>query len=360
MVKKKTAGKWVVGTLTAVILLLAAFAGICIYVDPFCHYHAPLRGYDYTSLAADYGASMYMNDGIIRLCNYGGIITGSSMTENFKTSEAESLFGVRFIKIPLAGSGFKEMNTQLERVYERGKSPKYVIRSLDDYAIEQNKDETRRDLSEGEYLYNNNVFDDVNYLFNLEVFLKYTCYILSHPSNGGGESFLDFDNYCSWSYPTGKEAVLKNYTAGSVTEKTVFTPEDREQLLENIRCNITDFADAHPETTFVWFFPPYSICNWEKLSTANSLQWTIEANRTSAEELLKCPNIKLFGFDNHYDIVCDLDNYKDPKHYCADVNSEILKMMADGTSMLTIDNYEDYFSEIERFYGEYDYSRLWE
>ena len=153
---------------------------------------------------------------------------------------------------------------------------------------------------------------------------------------------------------------MENYTAGSVTEKTVFTPEDRERVLENIRCNITDLAYAHPETTFICFFPPYSICNWEKLFTANSLHRMIEANRTAAEELLKCPNIKLFGFDNHYDIVCNLDNYKDPKHYSADINSELLKMMADGTSMLTLDNYEDYFNEIEQFYGEYDYSRIWE
>ena len=186
MVKKKAASKWIAGTLAAVILMLAVFAGICIYVDPFCHYHVPLDGYDYST----WSNVQYLNDGIIRCYDYGGIITGSSMTENFKASEAEELFGVSFIKIPLAGGGFKEINEQLERVYARGKNPKYVITSLDDYAIEQSKDETHRDLSEAEYLYNDNVFDDVNYLFNLKVFTRYTLTILEHPLNGGERIIL--------------------------------------------------------------------------------------------------------------------------------------------------------------------------
>lgn len=85
-------------------LLLAAFAGICVYIDPFCHYHAPLSGYDYSIVAETVG-SMYLNDGIIRHFDFDGVITGTSMTENFKPSEADELFGGKFIKVPLAGSG---------------------------------------------------------------------------------------------------------------------------------------------------------------------------------------------------------------------------------------------------------------
>ena len=181
MVKKKAASKWVIGTLTVAFLLLAAFAGICIYVDPFCHYHMPLDGYDYSVAWSD---SLYLNAGIAKHYDYDGIITGTSMSENFKTSEAERLFGMSFIKIPQSGGSFKEINTLLELAYASGKNPKYAIRSLDDYAISEDYNSLPH-LSAVDYLYNDNVFDDVNYLFNLEMFTRYTCSILAHPLNGG-------------------------------------------------------------------------------------------------------------------------------------------------------------------------------
>lgn len=359
MNKTCMANKWLIGTLIALALLLAAFAGICVYIDPFCHYHAPLSGYDY-SIVVGNGSSIYLNDGIIRHFDFDGVITGTSMTENFKPSEADELFGGKFIKVPLAGSGIKETTEQLERVYSRGKTPKIVIRSLDDRAVLTDKDKVLRDYSEFNYLYNDDVFDDANYLFNLELFLKYTREILSRPLPEG-EQPLDFDRYCSWDSATGKEAVLATYDHYDThAEGTNFTPEDRERIIENVRCNITDIGYRHPETTFICFFPPYSIVNWYRLQSDESLRWTLEMRRTAAEEILKCPNIKLFGFDDLYDVVCDLDNYKDVTHYNAAINSELLKMMRSGAGQLTLDNYKDYFNEIERFYSEYDYSWLFE
>lgn len=162
-------------------------------------------------------------------------------------------------------------------------------------------------------------------------------------------------------YPTGKEAVLKTYDIdGSNAEEVVFTAEDRERIVRNISCNITDFAYKHPETTFICFFPPYSICEWDKLKGEKTLNWTVEAQRTAAEEILDCPNIRLFGFSDNYDMTCNLDNYKDLDHYDADINSHLLKMMSEGTGQLNKDNYQEYFDEIRRFYSEYDYTWLHE
>ena len=177
---------------------------------------------------------------------------------------------------------------------------------------------------------------------------------------GGVESSLDFDSYCSWEHPTGKEVVLATYTIDAANEEAVFTPEDKAQVLENIQFNITDIAYEHPETTFICFFPPYSICYWDEVNGNKTLRRNVEAQRAASEEMLKCQNIMLFGFYDQFDIVCDLDNYRDTQHYCADINSELLKMMSGGVGRLTIDNYEDYFNEIERFFSEYDYSWLHE
>lgn len=357
MKRKNGAVIWFAGTLTAVFLILAVFAGICIWVDPFFHYHKPLNKYNYITAFRYY----YTNDGIIRNYDYEGVIAGTSMADNFKTSEAEELFGVgKFIKISMDGTGFVERTQQLERVYHRGKTPKYVIRTLDDAAIKLPSDKTKRDFSEFDYLYNDNIFDDVNYLFNLSIFMQNTCEVLGSPLPDG-EQPIDFDKYLAWYYPTGKEAVLKTYVIdGSNAEEAVFTAEDRERIIQNISCNITDLAYKHPETTFICFFPPYSICEWDKLKGEKTLNWTVEAQRTAAEEILDCPNIKLFGFSDNYDMTCNLDNYKDLDHYDADINSYLLKMMSEGTGQLNKDNYQEYFDEIRRFYGEYDYTWLHE
>lgn len=87
----------ILGTL----LTLAALAGITIYVDPLFHYHAPLGSLQYPLYD-----ERYMNDGIVRHFDYDAIITGSSMTENFKTSflittSEHSLLKYLFPEVPI-------------------------------------------------------------------------------------------------------------------------------------------------------------------------------------------------------------------------------------------------------------------
>ena len=355
MERNDSAARWFIGTLAAIVLLLAVFAGVCIYTDPFCHYHAPLSGYNYT----DY-IPYYLNDGIIRNYDFTGILMGSSMTENFKKTEADRLFGGNFIKIPLYGASLKEMNEQLQRVYERSKTPEYVIRSVDEYTLLQGEDETNYPLSDVEHLYNENIFDDVKYLFNLQILKDHTLKILNDPLPAG-EPSIDFDRYCSWEHPSGKETVVSQYSVSDTPgEEAVLTQEAREKMIGNIRCNLMEIAYEHPETTFICFFPPYSICNWEIMKYTNRLHLKVELYRAAAEEILKCPNIRLFSFDAQYDFVCDLDKYSDPYHYNAAGNSALLKLMSEGVGQLTKENYQDYFNEVEKFYSEYDYAWLHE
>lgn len=90
--------RWIVFTLSSFIAVLLLIAAITIYVDPFFHYHAPLADWAYTI-----DDERYQNDGITRNFAYNGIITGTSMTENFKTSEADELFHAKFVKVPFSG-----------------------------------------------------------------------------------------------------------------------------------------------------------------------------------------------------------------------------------------------------------------
>ena len=79
--------KWGIGLLITTVVLLIALGGLTAVVDPYFHYHGPLEGLSYPD-----GNERYQNDGIIRNFAYDAVITGNSMTENFRVSELNDLF----------------------------------------------------------------------------------------------------------------------------------------------------------------------------------------------------------------------------------------------------------------------------
>ena len=111
------------------------------------------------------------NNGIIKWFDYTGLITGTSMTENFKTSEAEALWGGTFIKVPFSGGSNKEINDNIEVALRYNPNLSIVIRGLDLTRFMDEKDAMRTDLGKyPTYLYDDDIFNDVQYVFNRDVF----------------------------------------------------------------------------------------------------------------------------------------------------------------------------------------------
>ena len=73
--------RWLGLTLGLTAAGLLAFGGLVAAVDPFFHFHGPAEGLSY---ALD--SERYQNDGISRHFTYDAVMTGTSMTENFKAS----------------------------------------------------------------------------------------------------------------------------------------------------------------------------------------------------------------------------------------------------------------------------------
>lgn len=96
--------KWIFIFFTETCIITFILAAINVIVDPFFHYHKPLPGLFYIL-----NNERYQNNGILKHFDYDAIITGTSMTENFKTSEFDKLFNVNSIKIPFSGATFKEI-----------------------------------------------------------------------------------------------------------------------------------------------------------------------------------------------------------------------------------------------------------
>ena len=83
---KRKAILWIISFSVLVTAILVCVAVLTVYVDPFFHYHSPRTDEFYYTL----DNQRSQNDGIVKHFDYQGIITGTSMVENFRTSEADS------------------------------------------------------------------------------------------------------------------------------------------------------------------------------------------------------------------------------------------------------------------------------
>ena len=78
------------------------------------------------------------------------------------------------------------------------------------------------------------------------------------------------------------------------------------------------------------------------------------------KRIIEHSNIRLFAFDDQFDITCNLDHYMDVIHYSEDIGDQLLEWMAAGEHMLTNDNVDRYFDRITDFYANYDYDSIYE
>lgn len=351
-INERRARKWFFGVVVTALICLLFFAIITICIDPFFHYHKPLK-----TLAYSIDEERYQNDGIIRLWDYDAIITGSSMTENFKASQFDELFNCNSIKVAFSGGTYKEVGDNLRKALEThtDKKIKYVLRSLDYSTLVMDKNAMSKNFIYPEYITNDKWLDDVNYILNKDALLR-SFDVLRRTKEG--KETTTFDEYKNWNgyYKFGKASVLKGaHIPKKAKQERRLTDADKTMILNNIRQNVTDLADEYPDTTFYLFFPPYSICYWAELYENGTISWRIEAEEVAICELLKHPNIKLYSFCTNYDMVCDLDNYKDTAHYGEWINDKILEWIAKDEYLLTPDNYQSYIDDISEFYNSFKY-----
>ena len=82
------------------------------------------------------------------------------------------------------------------------------------------------------------------------------------------------------------------------------------------------------------------------------------AEKYVIEKILEFPNIELYSFFNNYDIICELDNYKDPNHYIGKVSENVLEWISKKEYILTKNNYEEYINKNLEFYKNYEYNKI--
>lgn len=351
--------KWLLGWGIIVIAALCTFIFWVYKVDPFFHYHKP----DTDTYFYVLNNQRAQNDGIVKHFDYDGIITGTSMTENFRTSEADQIFDGNFVKVCFSGGSYREINNNVRRALKANPNLKTVIRGLDMLFFLDPDNLMRTDLGVfPDYLYDDNPFNDVKYLLNRDVlFQRIYSMIQKKNEEDFKPGITSFDKYTRWQdrYTFGINTVIPRGISSdfSQTQKHL-TDADIEMIKDNIEANVTSIADEYPDVDFYYFYTPYSVVRWNSWRLDGTLDKICEAEMLITEQIVDHKNIHLFSFNNRTDITTDLNNYKDSAHYASWINSLILKLMHDGTCQLTEDNYEERLQAEYEFYSTFDNSLL--
>lgn len=344
--------KWFIGCMSAIVAVTLAIIAIAWIVDPYFHYHKPFSFLSYRLYN-----ERYINDGISRNFEYDTIITGTSMAQNFKTSEADKILGVKSVKETFSGAGFRELSQNLDRALRRNDNLKTVIWSIDFNALIRDKDFDAY-VDYPEYIYDDNLLNDVRYIFNKTMW--YEGIIPNLVMTIKGQESTTFDEYSVWDKELGYERVMASYARWEERGPMIpgLTDDEKKMVAENIRQNLVELVKKYPNTVFYLYYTPYSICWWDFMNQEGMMMMQFDAEDIATELLLQCPNVKLYNFSNQYDVIADLDNYRDREHYGAHINSLILEWLADGEGLLTKENYMERRKEEMEYYLNYDYESI--
>lgn len=339
--------KWFFGTILCVVIFLGLFAAVIMITDPYFHFHAPLAGLSYRLYE-----ERYINDGISRNFEYDAIITGTSMTQNFKTSEFDELFACNAVKLPFSGAGYREISESLQRAFTYHEEIKAVLWGLDGtYLIKEADYQNYEGFPT--YLYDANPFNDVSYVLNKEILYHGTLNNLWMTVTGTPST--TFDEYSSWERESGYNTVTRDNRQDNIAPDAGLAEEERRMVEENIRENVCAVIEQNPDTTFYLFFPPYSAAYWDMMYREGKVSAQIEAQTMAADLLLQYDNVELYCFYENEELIFNLDNYRDRGHYTAEINSQILGWIQEGAYRLTKDNYEEHAERERELYLGYEY-----
>ena len=350
---QKEAEKWFLKCLAGLGLLLVLTALTVIIVDPYFHYHKPFSFLSYRLYE-----ERYINDGISRHFDFDALITGTSMAQNFKPSQMDDLFGTSSVKETFSGAGYQEISQNLDRALSRNKNLKTVIWTLDYNGLLRDHDWVQYEAYPT-YLYDDNPFNDVSYLFNKSIL--YHGVLTNIAATLSGAPSTTMDEYSSWQWETGLDKILSSYDRENVNKNdpTGFGEAERKAVTKTISLNVLDVVNKYPDTTFYIFYPPYSICYWDALNLKGTPSRQLKAEQTATELLLACPNVKLYNFFDQYEVICNPDYYSDDGHYSAEISSRILDWIAQGTGLVTKENYLEKLEQERAFYSGYDYESIY-
>ena len=348
---KKTLKSFYKVLICLVVLCLSAVALFNYIVDPFYNYHRPYEGI----VMVSYGA-MYQNLGEAKNFEYDTLITGTSMTENFRVSWFDDAFQCNAVKLPFQGGNIGDFDNLFKTVFSSGNDVKRVFYGVDLYTLLTEPGSYRFEYED--YQLSDNPIYDVQYLLSNEVLLKYSLrtFYMSY--------FTDYTYDADNAYVTdtintySKETLLADYERPEKTETSNNNIEDVLALCKENLSKLIRYIEDHPETEFYLFFPPYSILYWDTAARNGTYNSWMGAYEKAMNELVSHSNVKLFSFISDESIITNLENYKDYTHYSGNISHYLLECFVSGKDRVTNDNKDEIIKQFKTLTANYDYDGI--
>ena len=316
--KKKT---WALLCLSAILAAFLFLSALVIAIDPFQVYRKATRYLP----PIDNTTQVYANAGIVRNYEYDSAIVGTSVTENFRPSQMDDLLGGRFIKL-CTSAGTAYNHALLMNLAFDTHEMKRIVYGLDVYSFIGALDKTGSKVPL--YLYDKNPFNDAEYWLNRSVLASFLPRCLRAWGQTQDDSLRD-SMYCWAGRDEYGEAALYN---ALFDQPAVVNPADKyvEAAKANLETHLIAYIEAHPETQFDIFFPPYSAAEWSTMLSKGNLEAMLSLRGLCYDMLSSHDNVTIYDFSTREDWVLDLANYKDTLHYGQWINDEIVREIASG------------------------------
>lgn len=312
----------------SVLLVLVLIAGIVVLFDPFYVYHKPLPG-----LKAVLNDKEYQCTGTLKHFDYDAVIAGSSVCENFNNGWFDEGFGCKSVKAIRSYGATADLMYLMDMAFDH-REIRYVFYNIDPSSLYSPVETTYESTGCPVYLYDDNPFNDWKYLFNKDILLEKIPFMLakSHSDYDEGDSY----NWAQWKTFHHLMCMTMYERLPEVAEM-----QDEHMYDELARENtklITDMLEAHPDTEFMFFFSPYSMCWWDNAYRNGERDAVLSAERICIEELIRYDNASVYYYQDDADIITNLDNYMDTIHFSKEINHFICDSMIQGRDRITREN----------------------
>lgn len=330
---------------------LATFTALCLFIigvvvavfDPFYHYHKPWFG-----MKAVLNDKEYQCVGTLRNFDYDALIVGSSVMENNDNSWFSDAYSVNAIKAIRSYGATADLCYLLDVAYEEH-DLKYVFYNIDPSSVYGDTHTTYESTGCPMYLYDKNPFNDVSYLFNRDVLFEKIPYEVANSIFGDYDENLSY-NWAKWK-TFGSDMALGLYLRSNEVKEMLPETEYANKVKGNIEL-LESRVRNHPETQFIFFYPPYSMLWWDMTYRGGETDAILYCEKEISKTLLKYDNVRIFCFQSEKEVTTNLENYMDTIHFSPDINRLMLDHILAGEYEITKDNLDEVFEGVKEFSDE--------
>ena len=340
MTNEALSKKFIKRLFVIILIGLLLVGGIVFVFDPFYHYHKPWLG-----MKAVLNDKEYQCVGTLRNFDYDTLLVGSSVMENNDNSWYNEAYGVTSIKAIRSYGATADLCYLMDIAFE-DHDISHVFYNIDPSSLYGEAVTTYESTGCPMYLYDKNPFNDVKYLFNKDVLFEKIPYEVASSFIGDYDENLSY-NCAKWK-SFGKEMALGLYFRSNEVKEMLPGDAYSKNCADNIAL-LTKEVEAHPETEFIFFYPPYSILWWDMSYRSGEIEAIIECEKEMTKALLQYDNVRIFCFQNEPEVTTNLELYMDTIHFSPEVNRLMLDQIIAGEYEMTEDNYIKILDGVKKF-----------